>query len=108
MADPGAECENHLRRHLANPFLVLELAPHAGRDELERQGAKLLAMLAAGVGDAASYSTPLGPRERTSEMVRAALAELRDPARRLLHEWWAQGLAGQLPAAAPRRSRLPE
>jgi hypothetical protein len=40
--------------------------------------------------------------------VRAALAELRDPARRLIHEWWAQGLAGQLPAAAPRRSPFPE
>lgn len=97
MPAAGAECENHLRRHLANPFLVLELAPGAGRDELERQGAKLLALLAAGVGDAATYPTPLGPEERTAERVRAALAELRDPARRLLHEWWARGLAGQSP-----------
>lgn len=94
MAAPSAECENHLRRHLANPFLVLELAAGASRDELERQGAKLLAMLATGVG-AADYPTPLGPRERTSEMVRAALAELRDPARRLLHEIWARGLTDQ-------------
>ncbi|HEX4965545.1 MAG TPA: hypothetical protein VF173_32345 [Thermoanaerobaculia bacterium] len=92
MAIASAECENHLRRHLANPFLVLELAANAGRDELERQGAKLLALLAAGVEGAAVYPTPLGPRERTPELVRAALAELRDPARRLLHEWWAQGL----------------
>ena len=97
MAAPSAECENHLRRQLANPFLVLELAPGAGRDELERQGAKLLALLAAEVGDAAAYPTPLGFRDRTAEMVRSALAELRDPARRLLHEWWARGLAGQLP-----------
>ncbi|HEY4594106.1 MAG TPA: hypothetical protein VIJ61_16925 [Thermoanaerobaculia bacterium] len=104
MAAPSAECENHVRRHLANPFLVLELAPGAGRDELERQGAKLLAMLAAEVEAAAVYPTPLGPRERTSEMVRVALAELRDPARRLLHEWWAQGLAGRTPFAASRRA----
>jgi hypothetical protein len=108
MAAPSAECENHLRRHLANPFLVLELAPGASRDELERQGAKLLAMLAAGVDYAAAYPSPLGPRERTSEMVRAALAELRDPARRLLHEWWAQGLAGAIPDLPPRQRPLPE
>lgn len=90
-ASPG--CENHLRRHLANPFLVLELPPGVTREELERQGAKLLALLAASVGEAATYPTPLGPRERTPELVRGALAELRDPARRLLHEWWVRGLA---------------
>jgi hypothetical protein len=84
--------ENALRRHLGNPFLVLELDPGAGRPELERQGAKLLALLAAGVAGAERYPTPLGPRERTADLVRAALAELRDPTRRLLHEWWARGL----------------
>ncbi|HEV7507987.1 MAG TPA: hypothetical protein VGS07_24095 [Thermoanaerobaculia bacterium] len=104
MAAPSAECENLLRQHLANPFLVLGLEPDASRDELERQGAKLLAMLAAGVRRAAAYSTPRGRRDRTPEMVRAALAELRDPARRLLHEWWAQGLAGQSPGAGTPRS----
>lgn len=88
------ECENFLQRHLANPFLVLELSPAASRQEVERQGAKLLAMLAAGVAGAAGYATPLGPRQRTPEMVRLALAELRDPARRLAHEWWARGFAG--------------
>jgi hypothetical protein len=88
---PG--CENHLRRHLANPFLVLELSPGVTREELERQGAKLLALLAASVREAAAYPTPLGPRERTPELVRGALAELRDPEKRLLHEWWARGLA---------------
>ena len=87
------DCENHLRRHLANPFLVLELEPEVTREELERQGAKLLALLAASVVEAATYPTPLGPRERTPELVRGALAELRDPAKRLLHEWWALGLA---------------
>jgi hypothetical protein len=87
------ECENLLQRHLANPFLVLELPAAAGRQEVERQGAKVLAMLAAGVDGAASYATPLGPRQRTPEMVRLALAELRDPARRLAHEWWARGFS---------------
>jgi hypothetical protein len=95
MPAPSPDCENHLRRHLANPFLVLELAPKAGRSELERQGAKLLAMLAAGLAAAGTYATPLGPRERTAEMVREALAELRDPVRRLVHEWWVHGLAGR-------------
>ena len=108
MAAPSPDCENHLRRHLANPFLVLELAPEAGRSELERQGAKLLAMLAAGLATAATYATPLGPRERTADLVREALSELRDPARRLIHEWWAHGLAGRIPAARPRSSRPPE
>lgn len=95
MPAPSPDCENYLRRHLANPFLVLELAPEAGRSELERQGAKLLAMLATGLAAARTYATPLGPRERTAEMVREALAELRDPARRLVHEWWVRGLAGR-------------
>jgi hypothetical protein len=93
--------ENFLRAHLANPFLVLEAPPEATRQQLERQGAKLLALLAAGVAEAAAYPTPLGARERTPEMVRAALAELRDPDRRLAYEWWARGLAGA--AAAPER-----
>ena len=50
-------------------------------------------MLAAGLAAAASYATPLGSRERTPEMVRSALAELRDPARRLAHEWWVRGFS---------------
>jgi hypothetical protein len=87
------QSERFLRAHLANPFLVLELAPDAGREQLERQGAKLLAMLAAGLPEAASYPTPLGPRPRTDEMIRAARAELRDPDRRLLQEWWRRGFA---------------
>ncbi len=97
MPVPSPECENLLRRHLANPFLVLELVPEARRGEIERQGARLLAMLAAGLAEAGTYSTPLGSRKRTVEMVREALAELRDPARRLIHEWWVRGLAGQIP-----------
>jgi hypothetical protein len=93
MAAPSPECENLLRRHLANPFLVLELSPTASREEAERQGAKLLAMLAGGVAGAAAYATPLGPRERSPETVRSAMAELRDPARRLAHEQWSRGFS---------------
>ena len=93
MADVASECENHLRRYLANPFLVLELPPEAPREEVERQGAKLLSLLAASVAGADTYDTPVGLRARTPELVRGALAELRDPARRLIHEWWARGIS---------------
>jgi hypothetical protein len=85
--------EDLLRQHLANPFLVLGLRPPASAAEAERQGEKLLAMLAAGLDEARRYATPFGKHERTPELVRAALAELRDPRRRLRHEWWALGWA---------------
>ena len=88
------DVENLARQRLENPFLVLEVAPAAGVAEIERQGQRLLAELAAGLDGARRYPTPFGARERTSELVRAAIAELRDPARRLAHEWWAQGLGG--------------
>lgn len=83
--------ENLFRQHLLNPFLVLELGPEASTGDTERQGEKLLAMLAAGLEEARRYATPFGTRERSPELVRAALAELRDPRRRLRHEWWARG-----------------
>jgi hypothetical protein len=73
-----------------NPFYVLGLGPGASRAEIEREGQKLLAMLELGLAAAASYPTPLGPGERTPELVRTALAELRDPQRRLAHESWAR------------------
>lgn len=82
--------EDLLGRHLENPFLVLALEPSAGTGEVERQGEKLLAMLAAELEEARRYPTPFGPRHRTAELVRAAVAELRDPGRRLRHEWWAR------------------
>lgn len=86
------EVENLARARLENPFLVLQVAPSAGAAEIERQGQRLLAELAAGLDGARRYPTPFGARERTPELVRAAIAELRDPARRLVHEWWARGL----------------
>jgi hypothetical protein len=89
----GDDLENLLRERVANPFFVLEVAPATAIAEIERQGQRLLAELAVGLESARRYATPLGARERTPELVRSAIAELRDPARRLGHEWWARGLA---------------
>lgn len=73
-----------------NPFYVLGLRPGATRAEVEREGQKLLGMLELGLSAARRYDTPLGPRPRDAERVRWAMAELRDPARRLQHEVWAR------------------
>jgi hypothetical protein len=73
-----------------NPFHVLGLGPDCSRAEVEREGQKLLGMLELGLSAAKRYDTPLGKRERTSDKVRQAMAELRDPERRLGHELWAR------------------
>lgn len=73
-----------------NPFYVLGLRPDATRIEIERQGAKLLGMLELKLKSALFYPTPLGRSERTADKVRQAMAELRDPERRLGHELWAR------------------
>jgi hypothetical protein len=73
-----------------NPFFVLGLPPDTSRIELEREAQKLLGMLELGFADAKTYRTPLGPRARTPELVRAAVAALRDPYRRLVAELWAR------------------
>ena len=83
--------ESRFQRHRENPFLVLALSPDATAAEIERQRQKLSSMLAAGMAEAARYPTPFGPGQRTTDLVRAAVAELADPARRLAHEWWARG-----------------
>jgi hypothetical protein len=93
MPVPSPEAENRRDAYLANPFWVLELPPTAGYVEAERQGAKLLAMIAAAVSGAESYRTPLGRQLRTADLVRQSLAEIRDPDRRCVHEWWARGMA---------------
>lgn len=80
-----------------NPFFVLGVAPDASRIELEREAQKLLGMLELGFAEVQMYETPLGPQPRTAEAVRAAVATLRDPYRRLLAELWAR----HAPAAAP-------
>lgn len=90
-------------RLLENPFYVLGLRPGCSRSEIEREGQKLLGMLELGLSAARRYDTPLGAQPRDAERVRWAMAELRDPTRRLVHELWAwlpaQPLAGQGDAA---------
>jgi hypothetical protein len=78
-------------RFAENPFHVLALPVTATRAEVERAGQKWLAMLEVGVAAARIYATPVGPRVRTGELVRAAMAELRDPERRVVHELWCGG-----------------
>ena len=83
-----------------NPFFVLGLAPDAPPRDVEREAQKLLGMLELGLADAATYATPLGPRPRTADRVRAAAAVLRDPRRRLVAELWAAGWKPGAAAAA--------
>ena len=78
--------EDLTQRITENPFYVLGLGRDCSRHEFEREGQKLLSMLALGLSEAARYLTPFGPRPRTPELVRRAMAELRDPKRRLVHE----------------------
>jgi hypothetical protein len=87
-----ARLENSRRRHLQNPFLVLELSPDVDDAQVERQGQKLLGMLATQLSGAESYGTLFGRCPRTPELVRAAMAELHNPDSRLLAEWWMHGI----------------
>jgi hypothetical protein len=99
-----------IARVAENPFHVLGLAPTATRHEIEREAQKLLGMLELGLAAAATYPTPLGPRGRTPELVRAAVAALRDPARRLAAELWAGGVESARAAAVdpePREAAPP-
>jgi hypothetical protein len=77
-------------RIIDNPFFVLGLSCDASRIELEREAQKLLGMLELDFPGARTYATPLGPRPRTAEAVRAAVAALRDPYQRLVAELWAR------------------
>jgi hypothetical protein len=78
-----------------NPFFVLEVPTDATPAEVERAGQRLLALLALGSAAAETYQTPLGPATRDADRVRQALAALRDPQQRVLHELWANvGPAG--------------
>jgi hypothetical protein len=82
-------------RIAGNPLTVLGLGAGASRIEIEREAQKLLGMLELGFAEAETYATPLGPRPRTAELVRAAVAALRDPAQRLAAELW---LCAEAPA----------
>jgi hypothetical protein len=81
--DPLAACWHAWR---SNPFFVLELSPQASRAEVERAGQKLLGLLALGSASAGSYDTPFGPATRDADIVRQAVATLRDPTERVMHE----------------------
>src|SRR5688572_23997332 len=95
---PGASCVAD--RFGDNPFYVLGLPAGASRVEVERAGQRLLAMLELELSAAERYPTPLGERDRTVDKVRWAMAELRDPERRLGHELWAR-LAPELVVSGP-------
>ena len=73
----------------SNPFFVLEIATDATPVEVERAGQRLLALLTVGSATAGTYHTPFGPATRDADRVRQALATLRDPEQRVLHELWA-------------------
>ena len=94
-------------RFSENPFYILGLRPDCSRADLEREGQKLLAMLELKLEAARSYPTPLGPMPRTADLVRQAMAELRNPQRRLLHELWAELPPSPLTGEPPRPSGLP-
>lgn len=87
-----------------NPFFVLGLSPDASRIEIEREAQKLLGMLELGFAAVQEYMTPLGPRERTSEAVRAAVAALRDPYQRLVAELWVRHAPARVREAGSDRA----
>jgi hypothetical protein len=66
---------------------------------VERAGQRLLALLAVGSANAETYPTPLGTATRDAEKIRDALAALRDPAQRVLHELWANVAPADGPAS---------
>jgi hypothetical protein len=90
-----------------NPFFVLGISPDASRIEIEREAQKLLGMLELGFAQAGEYATPLGPRPRTPELVRAAVAALRDPYQRLLAELWARHAPPMRDVAPPPADAMP-
>ncbi|WP_106089976.1 hypothetical protein [Enhygromyxa salina] len=84
-----AERQPELQARLVdNPFYVLELAPDCTRAEVERAGQKLLAMIELDLAGGPTYPTPFGSGRRDAAKIREAMAELRDPQRRLFHELW--------------------
>ena len=100
--ETGTETETAMKaRFDDNPFYVLGLRPGASRADIEQQGQKILGMLELGLDGAARYATPFGVAERTADRVRRALAELRDPDRRVRRELWALLAPGAVRAAEP-------
>lgn len=71
-----------------NPFYVLALPPDCHAADIERAGNTWLAMLAIDLEEAKHYDSPVGMQVRTTESVRAAVATLHAPEKRLLCELW--------------------
>jgi hypothetical protein len=95
----------------ANPYWVLELTPRATSLEIERAAQKLLGLLEIGSERARTYPTPWGRRSRDTELVRASLAVLRDPAERIVVGFWfiePESASGEAPRPAiPGKSESP-
>lgn len=79
-----------------NPFYVLGLRHDCAPRDVEREGQRLLSMIALNLKESLHYPTPVGDRPRDAEKVRHAMAELRDPAKRLVHE-----VLAKLPPVGP-------
>jgi hypothetical protein len=79
-----------------NPFWVLELAPAASHMEVERAGKRILALLAVQHPAASTFACALPHdvneqthrRPRDEQLVRTAVAALRDPATRTHAAAW--------------------
>lgn len=80
--------DDSLARLRQNPFYILGVAQEAPRAEVERAAQRWLGLLELDTKSARHFATPLGTVERTADLVRWAVAELRDPDRRLRHELW--------------------
>lgn len=78
---------SHDERGCCNPFYVLALPIDCSLMDVERAGNKWLRMLSMSES-ARQYTSPFGPQERTEDLIRWAMAELKDPKRRLRHEQW--------------------
>ncbi len=65
-----------------NPYYVLELGADATPAEIEREGKKLLGLLAVGATRALTYTCALGTFPRDETLVRESVAILRDPGER--------------------------
>jgi hypothetical protein len=79
-----------------NPFYVLGLKHDCPPRDVEREGQRLLSMIALELKESLRYTTPVGERPRDADKVRLAMAELRDPAKRLVHE-----VLAKLPPVGP-------
>jgi len=90
-----------------NPFYVLGVAVTASRTDTEREGSKLLTMLQLDLKESRSYRSPVGDHPRTAVAVRAAMAELRDPKRRLVHELLASlPVSVAVPSSGSKKNEL--